>query len=88
MQQSEAVRVEVVVGLQNESRPIPLTMHILVPRPVGELLGEITRRNYLNVSGYTVTRVYLGCSCLRARVWLEAQGNWLERKCCQSGSQG
>jgi len=54
IQQSTPARVEVVVGLQNESRPIPLTMHILVPQPVGELLGDVTRRNCPNVSVYTV----------------------------------
>jgi hypothetical protein len=55
IQQSEAVRIEVIVGLQNESRPIPLTPHILVPRPVGELLGDVTRGNRPNISGYAIT---------------------------------
>jgi hypothetical protein len=53
---TEAVRIEVFVGLQNESRPIPLTPHILVPRPVSELLSDVARRNRPDISGYAFAR--------------------------------
>lgn len=53
--QSEAVRVGVIVGLQYEPRPIPFAPRILVPRPVGEFLCDVTRRHGPDIGGYAFT---------------------------------
>src|SRR5882762_3784395 len=37
------IRIEVVVGLKNELRPIPNTGDVLVPRPVRELFRDVVQ---------------------------------------------
>jgi hypothetical protein len=63
IQQGKAIRVEIVVGLQSEPRPIPLTPHILMPRPVGKLLCDVTRSYCSNLSGYAATSQNLFDTC-------------------------
>ena len=40
--QCEAIQVEIIVDLQNESSPIPLTTHVLMPGPMLELFADVT----------------------------------------------
>jgi hypothetical protein len=55
IEQSEAAWVEIIVGLENELRPVPLTSYILAPRSVCEFLGNVPGTNHPGVSGNTFT---------------------------------